>query len=122
MPSSSTLSKEERLSSKVSISRLMAKGKWGVASPLKFCCLLHGEAEISRILVSVPKKFFKRAVKRNLLKRRIRESYRLQKDLLQTESPVDIMFLYNSTELVPFEEVKTAVGDILKQVSGWKSI
>lgn len=121
MPSSCSFSKEERLSSKVGISVLMAKGKWGFCGPLKFCCLTNSGADKTRILVSVPKKFFKRAVKRNLLKRRIRESYRLQKDLLKTAAPVDIMFLYNTAELLPFSDIKAAVADILKQVSGWKN-
>ena len=121
MQPSFTLSKEERLSSKLGISALMAKGKWGASSPLKFCCLLRGGGEKTRILISVPKKFFKRAVKRNLLKRRIRESYRLQKDLLDTAAPVDIMFLYNSPELASSDVIKASVADILKQVSGWKN-
>ena len=60
-----------------------------------------------RILISVPKKLFKRAVKRNLLKRRIRESYRLQKELLPTG--MDIAFIYVSREVLPFEEIYSSM-------------
>ena len=58
---------------------------------------------VSRILISVPKRSFKRAVKRNLLKRRIRESYRRQKSLLS--GGVDLLFVYTSREVLPYETI-----------------
>ena len=67
-------------------------------------------------MVSVPKKLFKRAVKRNLLKRRIRESYRLQKDL--PGKPVDILFIYTSPEVMPSETIFKAVGEGLRHIGG----
>ena len=69
----------------------------------------------SRILVSVPKRFFKRAVKRNLLKRRIREAYRLQKELL-TGSGVDILFSYSHSEIADFQTLYAEVADILGRI------
>ena len=65
-----------------------------------------------RILVSVPKRCFKRAVKRNLLKRRIREAYRVQK-----LPGVDVMFQYNSPELADFAAVRADVTAILSRIS-----
>ena len=65
----------------------------------------------TRILVSVPKRFFKRAVKRNLLKRRIREAYRLQKI-----AGVDIMFQYNSQEIADSATIFKEIGDILGRI------
>ena len=64
-----------------------------------------------RILVSVPKRFFKRAVKRNLLKRRIREAYRVQK-----LPGVDVMFQYNSAELADFTAVCADITAILSRI------
>ena len=64
-----------------------------------------------RILISVPKRFFKRAVKRNLLKRRIREAYRVQK-----VAGVDILFQYASAELADFETIKADVAAILGRI------
>ena len=92
-----TLKKAERLSSKTGLSTLLSKGKWGVQGPIRYCCLPDNGQEQARIVVSVPKKMFRRAVKRNLLKRRIRESYRTQKALLEG-SRVDLMFVYSSKE------------------------
>ena len=54
-------------------------------------------------MVSVPKRSFKRAVKRNLLKRRIRESYRRQKGLLA--QPWDLFIVYTSREVLPYEAI-----------------
>ena len=67
-------------------------------------------------MISVPKKMFKRAVKRNLMKRRIREAYRHQKDLVK-DTPVDILLIYNSKELIPYSDVFTQVGNILRRAS-----
>ena len=110
-----TLSKSERLCGKKAVAELMEHGKGGVAGCLRYRFLPGEGAEVSRILVSVPKRFFKRAVKRNLLKRRIRESYRLQKELLPV--PVDIAFLYQSREVLPFADIYAAMTGVLQAVS-----
>jgi ribonuclease P protein component len=110
-----TLSKSERLCGKKAIAGLMERGKGGVTGCLRYKFLQSGEADVSRILVSVPKRFFKRAVKRNLLKRRIRESYRLQKDLLP--APVDIAFLYLDREVLPFSDIYAAMTAVLTAVA-----
>ena len=66
-------------------------------------------------MVSVPKRSFKRAVKRNLLKRRIREAYRRQKDLLGPG--VDVLFIYTSPEVLPFEVIFADMTNLLQTVS-----
>ena len=68
-------------------------------------------ADASRIVVSVPKRLFKRAVKRNLLKRRIREAYRHQKGLIS--APVDILFVYSAPEVLPYEVIYADMTAIL---------
>ena len=68
-------------------------------------------ASPARILVSVPKRYFKRAVKRNLLKRRIREAYRVRKI-----EGVDILFQYNSPELADFATISAEVQNILNTI------
>lgn len=76
-----TLSKEERLSWKRYIDLLFAKGQSFVAFPLRVVYLTVEEETLApvSILVSVPKKKFRRAVKRNLIKRQVREAYRVRK-------------------------------------------
>ena len=71
-------------------------------------------ADASRIVVSVPKRLFKRAVKRNLLKRRIREAYRRQKGLIS--APVDILFIYTAQEVLPYEVIYADMTAILQKI------
>lgn len=107
-----SFNKSERLCGKKDIDSLMSRGKWGFEGCIKYCWA-PGELDHSRIIAAVPKKLFRRAVKRNLLKRRIREAYRLQKSLIST--PVDIFFIYNSSEVLPFDTIKSDIAAILRK-------
>lgn len=110
-----TLGKEERLSGKTAIASLVEKGSWGYCGHFKYCFLQGGDRDFNRIMVSVPKKNFKRAVKRNLLKRRIREAYRTQKELCPSRG-TDILFQYNSTEIAESATIRTEVASILGKI------
>lgn len=111
-----TFPKEEHLYGKTSISRLMSKGRWGGTGHLKYCFVCRPEGGCNRLMVSVPKKLFKRAVKRNLLKRRMRESYRLRKFMLQ-DCAVDMMLLYNCPEVLDSRVIAAEVEEILTRIS-----
>lgn len=116
-----TLPKSERLHGKLKISALMSKGRWGFTpGGLKYCFLKDTASsslkEANNIIVSVPKRLFKRAVKRNLLKRRLREAYRTQKGLLPPEG-YSILFLYNTKEVLDYAAVREQVGAILQKIA-----
>lgn len=114
-----SLSKSERLCGKKPVAELLDRGKGGVCGCLRYRYLVReGDAlapPLSRILVSVPKRHFKRAVKRNLLKRRIRESYRLQKGLLP--AGVDLMLVYLPDEVLPFADIYAAMTSVLTGIA-----
>lgn len=117
-----TLPKSERLHSKSKISALMSRGRWGFTSGLKYCFLKDASSsdddnEPNTIIVSVPKRLFKRAVKRNLLKRRLREAYRVQKELLPPKG-YSILFLYNTKDVLDYASVHGQVGAILRKIAG----
>ena len=111
-----TLPKKERLCGKTAISKLLAKGKHGSVPGIRYQCLYGTDSGVNRIVVSVSKKFFKRAVKRNLLKRRIRESWRLQKETLNATG-VDILFTYSTKEVMEFDKIKSSVEGIIAKVN-----
>ena len=106
--------KSEHLSGKRDIAALLKNGKWGACGCLKFCWLSQPDPEsASRLLVSVPKRYFKRAVKRNLLKRRIREAWRLSKPHLG----YDILIQFNSEEIADFATIRTDLASILQRLA-----
>lgn len=112
-----TLPRSERLRGKAAVSALMSKGRWGVVRHLKYCCLKNESTEgPNRIMVSVPKRLFKRAVKRNLLKRRLREAYRTRKRLL-APSATDILLLYNTKEELDFTAIQEEVEAVLNKIA-----
>ncbi len=116
-PSRFGLPKDERLHGRKDIAELLAKGRFRVCRSMKYCVRKGNSLPYSRIMVSVSKRLFKRAVKRNLLKRRIRESYRLQKHRLPEGNGMDILFVYNTREILDSKEIYSTVGQILKEIS-----
>lgn len=111
-----TLKKEERLSWKRYIDLLFEKGQSFVAFPLRVIYLAVDDEMPARssILISVSKKKFKRAVKRNKVKRQVREAYRLQKPELITlleERNKNLMigFLYLDKEIYPHTTIEKAM-------------
>lgn len=115
-----TLPKRERLCGKTTIGQLLAKGKHGNVPGLRFLYMTNTGSETNRIMVSVPKKMFKRAVKRNLLKRRIRESWRKQKHSLLTTGGTDILFIYPTKEIQTYEQIYSCVGQIIEKINNTK--
>ena len=111
-----TLPKRERLCGKTNTGILLAKGKHGNVPGLRFLYMNNNGSQTNRIMVSVPKKMFKRAVKRNLLKRRIRESWRKQKHNLQTTG-TDILFIYPTKEIQTYEQIYACVGQIIEKIN-----
>lgn len=116
-----TLSKAERLSWKRYIDLLFAEGQSFVAFPLRVVYLYTDETmpAPASILISVPKKKFKRAVKRNLIKRQVREVYRVRKyDLiepLQAKSrSLLIAFLYLDKEIHPAADMEKAMNKAIR--------
>lgn len=116
-----TLCKEERLHGKRVISNLFENGFTFFLSPYKVFWIKIPETYIfpGCFGVSVPKRRFKRAVKRNLLKRRTREAFRINKQILNaavTSGQVHLMVIYVSDQLLPYAELEKAMKKILQRI------
>jgi ribonuclease P protein component len=76
--------KEERLCSKKSLDLLFKKGSSFLLYPFRITYLVINESHLypAQVVINVAKKRYKHAVDRNLIKRRTREAYRLQKETL----------------------------------------
>lgn len=110
--------KTMRVCSPLEVSRIFSTGT-SIRTPLLRAVYLEkaDQAE-DRIVVSVPKRLFKRAVKRNLLKRRIREAYRLHRHPKQEGAcGKDIVFVYTSKELADYETIKASICTLLDQLA-----
>ena len=106
-----TFDKSERLCSKKMIESLFQSGTSIMAFPLRVQYILidTDEADPVKILFSVPKKRFKRAVKRNLIRRRMREAFRLNKHELYASIPegkqLICAFIYIDNAIQPYESI-----------------
>ena len=123
---SASFTKGERLSSFKEIQELMKKGETFFHYPFKVVyrnVALENENQneqtLNAIIVSVPKRYFKRAVKRNLLKRRIRESYRLNKGLLVAPQgeKTNALFVYVAKEVTEFSYIERKLKEVLAKIS-----
>lgn len=118
------LPRDERLRSKKAITRLFGQGRGGFVYPLRYVFVgSSGEVpddEYPSVLVSVPKRNHKRANVRNLLKRRMREAYRLNKRTLPSVGGerMPLAFLYAAAEVCDYATIDDAVRKILRTVGG----
>lgn len=142
------LPRSERLRSLRAVRRLFTDGEGGFVYPFRY--MYHvtrpdaaagagengdGEAEGAaaveaecarpsgsvEVLFSVPKRFHKRANRRNLLKRRTREAYRLGREALRCTVrekgvDIDVALVYSVKECQSYRNIEHAVQRILERI------
>ena len=119
-----TLHKAERLCRKKIIGEMFSgKARSFACFPLRVVYLPVTEQPYNAtILVSVSKRRFKRAVKRNRIKRQVREAYRLNKQLLlplleQEKLQVAVAFIYLSDQLASSSHINNQMKRILHRLA-----
>ncbi|MFI3304523.1 MAG: ribonuclease P protein component [Rikenellaceae bacterium] len=111
--SSNSLPREERLRGRGAVSTLFAEGTSGFSFPIRYVWR-EGSGDVDSVLFTVPKRFHKRANRRNLLRRRVKEAYRLQKSLLpKGDRGLDIALIYSSKEQFDYDKISKSVARIL---------
>ncbi len=109
--------KSERLSKRNSIQELFSGGSSFFINPFKILVQLNPDQSMPhQVLFSVSKRNFKRAVDRNLIKRRLREAFRLNKSLISECPKLQIVYIYTANELLPFEEIQSKLILTLKRL------
>ena len=122
-----TFSKSERLCAKNDITLLLNKGRYFSVDGIFRVCILEREKAAdgnqatkqtspkARLLISVHKRHYKRAVRRNLLKRRIREAYRRNKP----DSSVDVMVIYLPAEVLEYAQIESAMKEVIARIDAF---
>lgn len=138
-----SLPQSERINSKKQIDRLFRGGgsKAMTASPLRVVYMAEERSEnngedktyldesevkidepVAQMMVSVPKRFFKRAVKRNRIKRQVREAYRLNKHILtdsidlMIQKKVSMCFIWTTDRMLETAEVEQRMRSLLNRL------
>lgn len=121
-----SFAKTERICSNKIIKNLIVQNKTIFVYPFK-CYYNIEEADIqnntNQIAISISKRLFKRAVDRNLLKRRTKEAYRIHKNSLDcTEEETNhthfkILLVYIAREILPYQQIEKSLVQVLKLLS-----
>ena len=121
MPDQSFPSKEH-LKSRKAIESLFKNGQAFHKYPIKIVWNKQETAELTfhQAGFTVPKRLFKRAVDRNLLKRRMREAYRLNKSMLTQHTDLPIvffMFIFTGKEILEYSKIESSMKTLLDRLS-----
>jgi len=116
-----TFTKAERLYGKISIDEVYKKGKTILSYPFKISSLEVPQSNAPvKIIISVPKRSFKKAVDRNKIKRFIREAYRKNKTILYegiNTKKLFVMFIYTSKTIETASEVEKKMIVALQKIA-----
>jgi len=115
--------KEERLYGKRLFDNLLRDNKNFVRYPIRVLYRIRENKSSfpARIAVSVGKRRFKHAVDRNIIRRKIKESYRLNKseffELIPDNMSIDILFIYLDYNILDYDTINKALKASLEKIT-----
>lgn len=129
----STLKKHERLSSQKQIAELVKEGNTFLKYPFRVMWSVskieHRGSFQMEVAFSVPKRKFKKAVKRNTIRRRMREAFRLNKDQFRQEMALypfklSLLIIYTPAKELHYDRIEDGMKktfEILKKAIAEKT-
>ena len=117
-----TFNKTERLNNKVAINNLFEKGQSVVLSPFRLLWIENNSKySIAQTLISVPKQNISLATKRNGIKRRMNEAFRLNKEKLYTKlnernKQINIAIIYQKQEIQTYKIIEQKINLLLSRL------
>ncbi len=120
-----TFVKAERLCSKKEIQSIIDQNQTIFVYPFKCYYIISdkkSDVDCNQMTVSVSKRLFKKAVIRNLIKRRTKEAYRLHNKSIYCDSQfnqikkIQIIFVFISKEILPYADIEKSVVQILERL------
>lgn len=117
MPMAYSLSKREILRGRKRIAELFEKGSTFFLYPFKVFYRFHPPGEVSQTLFVVSKKHIAGAVHRNLVKRRMREAYRLNRPEGYAEVSISAAIVYIAKTALPYREIEGKLKTVLFRLS-----
>jgi ribonuclease P protein component len=119
-----TFTKEEKLCSRKIIGEMFLSGDSFLCYPLKVVRLISDDISSlfpAQVAFSVPKRNFKKAHDRNLLKRQMREAYRIRKSLLYQflelkKEKLGLMIVYIGKEKEEFQQIESAMSKVISRL------
>jgi ribonuclease P protein component len=119
-----TFSLDERLRSHRMISSLFANGSTFHLKPFRVTWMLESLDNTSpvQVLMSVPKYNFRKAVHRNLIRRRMKEAYRINKHIIYNflvakRQQMTLCITYTAKEIVPFDLIQGKIILLLQRLT-----
>ena len=115
--------KSERLCSKKLIEELFRSGKSFYSYPFRLVWTPVNKPmqNIAQVAITAQKRHFKKAVDRNLIKRRIREAYRKNKHelylkLKESDLQIAFMLIYTASDIYTYKEIEDKIIVVLSRL------
>lgn len=117
------LYKYEKLCSRTAINNIFQGGKSAICYPLRAAfTIVEREDTPAQFLITIPKKKIRKAVNRVLLRRRVREAYRLNRHLLvptleECGCSLKVAFVYLSDEIADYARLNEKMQALLSKIA-----